>query len=221
MRNTKRGVVAMLNRKNLLVFVSCVTVFLARADAAIINSATQTLLPPTATQVGNLQSGLPLGVTITGTPGTFTFGNFGNIVPFVTGNHSLRVNTGVEIAFKFSSPITAVSAASVGLGFDNPGTFSIAAFLNGNPVPGLGQSVTNAATASQFGAFVGISNSLFDEFRLTGFDATGGVYFVDNLAFVPTTVVAVPEPASLAVFTLGAIGIAVRGRSRRRMPTSV
>jgi hypothetical protein len=114
-----------------------------------------------------------------------------------------------SFSMKFAGP---VSAASFGLYMDDANTsFQFSSLLNGVIV----DTVTHATLGPQvYSTYLTFSDTTFDEIRFHENGSQFGSYiFLDNVAFQNA---AVPEPASIALFSFGLLGLgAIRRKARK------
>jgi hypothetical protein len=143
---------------------------------------------------------------IDGGPGVTNNVNPPNVVSFANpSGEALVVNLpAAESLFGFGYAIaasgTVPNAATINLfnGTTNVGSIS----FTGNSDP------------SFTGGFAGVQSTLPFKQAVLTFSQTGGAYAVDNVRFAPT---GVPEPASLIMLSLGALGVFVTVLRQRRL----
>ena len=169
--------------------------------------------------IGFDELSFPIGTPITdqfaGFGVTFTPNMFYNFSPFFFPTESLASFDGPNmnnISILFD---TEVSAAAVAVQ-SNPDTTTFTALLDGNVVEQFSAqtSFDIAPTFSRANDFFGFEGIVFDELRI---ENTMQAFQIDNLQFDVSTGSndVVPEPASLAIFGFGAVGIIAGGRRKR------
>lgn len=105
-----------------------------------------------------------------------------------------------------------VSAAGAYWEFNSGVTQILAAYLGGTLVESF--LYTNADCCEST-AFLGFADITFDEIRLTATgDFADSTFILDNLHFRVGQDVEVPEPASVALLVLGALGMAARRKRK-------
>ena len=121
-------------------------------------------------------------------------------------------NTGADMPHSifFNGPVTAAGAYWE---FNSGITQRLSAYLNGNLVESY--TYTNGGCCES-SAFLGFANSGFDEIRLNAVDGDTS-FIMDNVSFRPAQISAVPEPVSLALFGIGALGIAVMRKRKHQL----
>ena len=203
----------MLKRNFVLAFVGLSFFLASRSEAALIVSQgpTQPVLPAPIYSTGSFNPGAlsAIGLTITAaSPGNWTDTNAGGNFPEYVEGQRIETVPGTTLTFSFSPPNNQpVTAAVFGLVSSVTGnTFTVATSNGGNPIATYNANLRTLGAVSQ--QWVELGGYSFDSFTLNVNSLSGGVVFIDNFAYSTAAVTAVPEPASWAVFSVGAVGLA-------------